>query len=107
MEYSKPPKIDRKKFSSVNAMLIYKNLPYICLLFVLALVYVANVHYAEKHLRTTQVLNEEIKELKWDYWTLKSGIMYNSTEGQILKKVKEKEIYVPDQAPKKLIRVEN
>ena len=88
MEYSNPPKIDRKKFSSVNAMLIYKNLPYICLLFVLALVYVANVHYAEKHLRTTQVLNEEIKELKWDYWSLKSGIMYNSTEGQILKKVK-------------------
>ena len=107
MDYNKPPKIDRKKYSNVGTMMIYKNLPYIFLIFILGLLYIANSHSAEKNIRINQVLSEEIKELKWDYWTLKSGIMFNSTEGQISKKVSEKEIYIREQAPKKIVRVEN
>lgn len=105
-EYNKPPKIDRRKYSNINSMLFYKNLPYISLIFVLGLLYVANVQYAEKHLRKSQVLQEEIKELKWEYWSLKSGIMYQSMEGQLSKKVQDREIYIRDQAPRKLVKVE-
>lgn len=105
-EYNKPPKINRRKYRNVNSMLFYKNLPFVGIIFFLGLIYAANVHYAEKHLQRSQVLQEEIKELKWQYWSLKSGIMYQSMEGQLSKRVQDKEIYIREQAPKKIVRVE-
>lgn len=107
MEFNTPPKIDRKKYSTVSSMMLYKNLPFLLVLCLLGLLYIANVHYAEKHIKQSQALIEDIKELKWDYWTLKSGILYKSTEGQISKKVSDKQIYIRKDAPKTILKVEN
>jgi hypothetical protein len=100
-------KMDRNKYSSVSNMMVYKNLPYLSVLCLIGLIYIANVHFAEKNMQKSQKLIEELKELKSDYWTLRSGILYNSTEGQISKKVSDQEIYIRTEAPKKLIRKEN
>jgi len=105
-EFNKPPKIDRKKYSNIHTMLFYKNLPFIGLIFVLSFIYAANVQYAEKHLQKSQILQEEIKELKWVYWSLKSGIMYQSMEGQLSKKVQDREIFIRDEAPRKIVKLE-
>lgn len=87
-------------------MLFYKNLPYIGLIFVLGFLYAANVQYAEKHLQKSQMIQEEIKELKWVFWSLKSGIMYQSMEGQLSKKVQDREIYIRENAPRKILKVD-
>jgi hypothetical protein len=106
MVFNTPPKIDGKKYSTVSAMVIFKNLPFMIFIFGLGLVYIANVQYAEYQIRKSQVLEKEIKELKWKYWSLQSGIMYNSTEGQVSKKVSEKELIMKEEAPKKLIQLD-
>jgi len=107
MEFNKPPKLDHKKYSTVSSMLLFKNLPFLFVLCLLGLFYIANVHYAEKNMKKSQVLLDELKEIKWDYWTLKSGILYNSTESQISKKVSSKNILIRKEAPLKLVQVEN
>ncbi|MDQ3141333.1 MAG: FtsL-like putative cell division protein [Bacteroidota bacterium] len=107
MDFNTPPRIERKKYSTVSSMVLYKNLPFLFALCILGLIYIANVHYAEKNIRQSQKLSEEIKELKWDYWTLKSGIMFQSTEGQVSKKVSDKEIYVRKTPPVRLVKAEN
>lgn len=58
-------------------------------------------------MKKSQVLLNELKEIKWDYWTLKSGILYNSTESQISKKVSSQDILIRKEAPLKLVQVEN
>ncbi|MEP7196383.1 MAG: FtsL-like putative cell division protein [Saprospiraceae bacterium] len=107
MEYNKPPKLERRKYSDVGSMIFFKHLPYFFVALMLALVYVWNVNSVEREIRKNQILSEELKKLKWDYWSLKSSIMFNSTESQISKKVEEKQIFINDKAPKMLVRIEN
>lgn len=107
MEYNKPPKLERRKYTDVGSMFFFKNLPYFFLALALAIVYVWNVNTVERAIRKNQILSEEISKLRYEYWSLKSGIMYNSTESQVSKKVIEKEIFVSDKAPKMLVRSEN
>ena len=101
------PKIERRKYTSVSNMMVYKNLPFLSVLCLLGLVYIANVHIAEKNMQKSQKLLEELRELKSEYWPLKSSILSNSTEVQISKKVSDQQLYLRTDAPKKLIRKEN
>lgn len=104
MVFNSPPKIDGKKYSTVSAMVIFKNLPFMIFIFGLGLVYIANVQYAEYQIRKSQVLEKEIKELKWKYWSMQSGIMFNSTEVQVSQKVSDQQLLIKEEAPKKLIQ---
>ena len=58
-------------------------------------------------MQKSQKLLEELRELKSEYWPLKSSILSNSTEVQISKKVSDQQLYIRTDAPKKLIRKEN
>jgi hypothetical protein len=107
MDYNRPPKLERRKYTDVGSMFFFKNLPYFFAALFLAMIYVWNVNSVEREIRNNQLLIEDIKKLKWDYWSLKSGIMYNSTESEISKKVEAQNILIHDKAPKKLVRVEN
>lgn len=51
-----------------------------------------------------QALEKEITQLKWRYWTLKSGMMYEGMEEQVGKKVSEKELIIKEEAPKVLVK---
>jgi hypothetical protein len=51
---------------------IFSRLVYIGFIGFLALLYIANSHYSEKKIREIQVLQDEIKELRWEYMTLAS-----------------------------------
>ena len=107
MEYSKPPKLERRKYSDVGTMYFFKNLPFFFLALVLAIVYVWNVNSVERAIRKNQILSEELGRLRWEYWALKSGMIYSSTESEVAKKVSGKDISVGEKAPRKLVRKEN
>ncbi len=63
--------------------LVFQNFSYLIFLGFLGIVYIANAHFAEKSVRRIQMLQKEIKELKWQYTSIKSETMYKSMQSQI------------------------
>jgi cell division protein FtsL len=77
---------------------IVKNLPFFLFLAVLAIVYIANGHYADNTVRNINKVNHELKELQYEYKYLKSEVMFRSKQSEMAKAVEPlglKELRVP------------
>lgn len=68
---------------SIGASIVLKNLPYVMFLSFLTIIYIANTHYAEKQIRQIQTLQKDVKELKRQYNSLKSEIMFKSRLAEV------------------------
>ncbi|GLR15773.1 FtsL-like putative cell division protein [Portibacter lacus] len=66
---------------------LMKNVTFVFLIAFLGVVYIFNSHYAESNLRKTKKLENQIREAKWEYMSLKSDIMQKSTRSEIGKKL--------------------
>ncbi|BAV10348.1 hypothetical protein SAMN05421788_104281 [Filimonas lacunae] len=64
---------------------IVKNIGFFLFLALLAVLYIANGHMADKCLRDADRTEKELKELQYEYKTLKSEIMFRSRESEIIK----------------------
>ena len=73
---------------SMSASLILKNLPFVMFLGFLTVVYIANAHFSEKQIRQIQYLQKDVKELKRQYNSLKSEIMFQSRLAEVEDEVK-------------------
>ncbi len=62
-------------------------LPFIVFLAFLAMIYIGNRHTAENNIRKIDKLNKEVKELSWDFKTLKAELMYKSKQTEVVKRV--------------------
>jgi hypothetical protein len=49
---------------------IFNKLVYVLFIGFLAMLYIANSHFSERRIREIQVLQDDIKELRWEYMTL-------------------------------------
>ena len=77
---------------------IVKNIPFFLFLSVLAVIYIYNGHYADNTVRNINKLNRELKELQYEYKTLKSEVMFRSKQSELAKAVQPlglKELVVP------------
>jgi cell division protein FtsB len=77
---------------------IVKNIPFFLFLSALAIVYIYNGHYADNTVRNINKVNREIKELQFEYKTLKSEVMFRSKQSELAKSVETlglKELVVP------------
>jgi hypothetical protein len=77
---------------------IVKNIPYFLFLALLAVVYIYNGHYADKIVRNIGKTSGELKELQYEYKTLKSEVMFRSKQSELAKAVAPiglKEIHMP------------
>lgn len=77
---------------------IVKNLPFFLFLAALAIVYIANGHYADNTVRNINKVNRDLKELQFEYKTLKSEVMFRSKQSELAKAVEPlglKELTVP------------
>jgi len=83
--------------------LILQNLPFVMFLSFLAVLYIANAHYAERNVRKIQVLQRDIKELRWHYMSLEAEIMYNSKRSEMVKNVQEEGLRPINEKPKKIV----
>ncbi len=75
-------------------------LPFLMFLCVLGMVYIANSHMAIKNIRNIDKLNKEVKELSWEYKSLKADLMFKSKLTEVAKKVDTlgiKELIAPPQ----------
>jgi hypothetical protein len=78
-------------------------LPFVIYLAFLGMIYIANRHFAEKNIRSIDKLSREVKELSWDYKTLKADLMLKSTQSEVAKQVDTLGLKEPVVPPKKIV----
>lgn len=65
-----------------------QHLPKILFAMLLGLLYISNTHYAEKTVRKINSIHAEVEDLRADYTTLKSDLMFASKQSEVARKVK-------------------
>jgi len=64
-------------------------LPKILFFMAMGIVYISNTHYAEKTVRKINAIQAEVEDLRADYTTLKSDLMFASKQSEVARKVKD------------------
>ena len=85
---------------------ILKNLAFLTFLGFLAVIYIANSHYAEGNVRKIQVLQKELKELRWFYMSLQSENMVSSMQSEVVDDVADKNLRLQRGKVKKIVIAE-
>ena len=66
---------------------IVKNIPFFLFLAILTLMYIANGHYADKTLRKINALDNHLKEMEYEFKTVKRNVIFRSKESELVKAV--------------------
>lgn len=77
---------------------VARNIPFFLFLAMLAVVYIYNGHYADKLMRKMSTTEKHIKELEYEYKTIKSEVIFRSKASELVKAVAPlglKELTVP------------
>jgi cell division protein FtsL len=78
---------------------ILNNLVFFLFVAFLAVLYIANGHEADKIIRQINITSREIKDLKYEYKTLKSEEIINSREGQVVEAAAKQGLKLSAQPP--------
>lgn len=78
-------------------------LPFLCFLAFLGMIYIGNSHFAVNNIRRIDKLNKEVKELRWEYKSLKADLMFKSKLTEVAKKVDTLGIKELIEPPKKIV----
>lgn len=78
-------------------------MPFLIFLSLLTMLYIGNSHMAVKNIRDIDKLNKEVKELSWEYKSLKADLMFKSKLTEVAKKVDTLGIKELTEPPKKII----
>ena len=78
-------------------------MPFVIFMAMLAMVYIANKHFAEKNIRGIDKLTKEVKELSWDFKTLKADLMLKSTQTEVARQVDTLGLHEPIEPPRKIV----
>ncbi|MBK5280042.1 MAG: hypothetical protein JJE09_14375 [Bacteroidia bacterium] len=63
-------------------------LPKILFVMLLSLIYISNTHYAERTTRQIDRAQTEVEDLRADFTTLKSDVMFASKQSEVARRVK-------------------
>jgi len=66
---------------------IVRNIPFFLFLALLAVIYIYNGHYADKTIRNINTVSKELKELQYEYKTIKGEVMFRSKQSELAKAV--------------------
>lgn len=69
----------------INYKWVTANVPFFLFLSLLATLYIANGHIADKTVRDINNTANQLKELQYEYKTVKSDLMYKSRETEMIK----------------------
>lgn len=84
--------MQNKKTSGVGhnmmqARWLVHYVPFALFLGLLALIYIANGHYADGTVRKTARARADLKQLQYEYKTLQAELMYRSKESELVRAV--------------------
>ncbi|SJZ73172.1 FtsL-like putative cell division protein [Sediminibacterium ginsengisoli] len=85
-----------------NYQWMLSNIPFFLFLSLLAVLYIANGHMADKTMRRINATTVELKELQYEYKTLKSEVMFKSEEVQMVKATEPLGLKVVKEMPQRL-----
>jgi hypothetical protein len=71
----------------LNYQSIVKQVPFFLFLALLAVVYIYNGHFADKTIRNINQTAKDVKELQYEYKTVKSEVMFRSKQSELAKAV--------------------
>ena len=78
-------KIDWKKL--VSHKWVVRNIPFFLFLTILAVAYIYNGHHADKQILKISTTEKKIKELEYEYKTIKSDVIFRSKASELIKVV--------------------
>ncbi|MBS1735656.1 MAG: hypothetical protein JSS98_03535 [Bacteroidetes bacterium] len=82
------PKVRHKKrWSFKYHQLIVKNIPYYFFLAAVAVIYIANGHYADKMVRKINATDKNLKEMEYEFKTVKRDVIFRSKQSELAKAV--------------------
>lgn len=71
----------------LNYQSVVKQVPFFLFLTLLAVIYIYNGHNADKTIRKINRTAKEVKELQYEYKTVKSEVMFRSKQSELVKAV--------------------
>jgi len=77
---------------------LVKNIPFYLFVAALAVIYIANGHYADKTMRKINSTAKHLKEMEYEFKTVKRDVIFRSKESELAKAVEPlglKELLVP------------
>lgn len=77
---------------------IVKNIPFYFFISALALIYIANGHYADTAMRKISSTEKHLKEMEYEFKTIKQGVIFRSKGSELAKAVEPlglKELLIP------------
>lgn len=79
------PKMDWKKW--LYYRWIVKNIPFFLFIALLTVLYIANGHFADKNIRKINATVKHIKEMEYEFKTVKRDVIFRSKESELVKAV--------------------
>jgi hypothetical protein len=79
------------------------NIPFLLFLFGIGILYIANSHYAEKCVIDMHNMNKELKELRSEFISTRSELMFASKQSEVARAVEPMGIYESVVPPKKIV----
>jgi hypothetical protein len=79
-----------------------KHLPFIIFLAFIAILYIANGYYADDKIREVNKISNQLKELRSEYISTKSDLMFASKQSEVAKSVEKLGLKEPVVPPTKI-----
>ena len=88
-EEVKKPNVSSKKkhWQWMYNRWIVKNIPFYFFISAIAIVYIANGHYADKTMRKINETEKNLKEMEYEFKTVKQEVIFRSKESELAKAV--------------------
>ncbi len=71
----------------LNYQAIVRQIPFFLFLALLAVIYIYNGHNADKTIRDISKTQRELKELQYEYKTVKGDVLFRSKQSELVKAV--------------------
>lgn len=81
-----------------NYQWMVRNLPYFMFCSVLTIIYIYNGHYSDNIIKDINKTGKQVKELQYEYKTIRSEVMFRSKQSELARAVEPlglKELEVP------------
>lgn len=78
----------------LNNKWIVKNIPFYLFLATLAVLYIANGHFADKTIRKINSTARHVKEMEYEFKTIKRDVIFRSKESELAKAVEPLGLHV-------------
>jgi|SRR5689334_19370535 len=66
---------------------IVKNIPFFLFIALLTVLYIANGHFADKNIRKINATEKHLKEMEYEFKTVKRDVIFRSKESELVKAV--------------------